>query len=137
MKKELFFDNFITTGNYLADEFKTDYAAIGSVFYEGSVRAIKDEKKPKYEVIDLPKADANSAETFFSNQKYENFFLDVSQASKSDGWKKVLIEPTTIRSIGSAYQRKEAGRNYRKTIFNQQFDLIFFIRKSSVPTENK
>jgi erythromycin esterase len=137
LKKELFYDNFITTGNCLANEFKSDYLAIGSVFYEGSVKAIKDEKKPKYEAIDLPVADTTSAETFFSKQKFENFFLNISQAAQSVIWKKVLTDSTTIRSIGSAYQPNEPGRNYRKTIFNQQFDLVFFIRKSSTPTENK
>ncbi len=137
LKKELFYDNFITTGNCLANAFKSDYLAIGSVFYEGSVKAIKDEKKPKYEAIDLPEAYTTSAETFFSKQKFENFFLNINPATQSDNWKKVLTDSTTIRSIGTAYQPNEPGRNYRKTIFNQQFDLVFFIRKSSTPTENK
>lgn len=137
LKKELFFPTFITTGNYLYDEYKQDYLAIGSVFYEGSVKAIREEKKPVYEPIELPKADNLSAETFFSKQKAENYFLNVPIAMKQKEWNKILSDTTTIRSIGSAYEPNTEGRNYRKTIFNQQFDLIFYIRKSSIPTDNK
>ncbi len=137
LKKELFYENFTTTGNCLADEFKSEYVAIGSVFYEGSVRAISDLKARKYENIELPIAENESAETFFSNQKYQNFFLNIKPASKTKVWKKILTDTTKIRSIGSAYEPNTEGRNYRKTIFNQQFDLIFFIRKTNVPTENK
>jgi len=137
LKKELFFPNFVTTGNCLANEFKSDYVAIGSVFYEGSVRAIKDEKAGKYESIDLPIAEVTSAESFFAQQKYPNFFLNIHKAVKHKEWTKILTDSTTIRSIGSAYEPNTEGRNYRKTIFNEQFDFIFFIRKSSIPTENK
>lgn len=137
LKKELFFPTFITTGNCLYNEYKQDYLAIGSVFYEGYVKAIRDEKKPTYEAIDLPKADSLSAETFFSKQKPENFFLNIPIAEKVKQWSRILTDTTTIRSIGSAYEPNTKGRNYRQTIFNQQFDLIFFIRKSNVPTDNK
>ena len=137
LKKELFFPTFITTGNYLYNEYKQDYLAIGSVFYEGSVKAIRDEKKPAYETIDLPRADSLSAETFFSKQKAENFFLNIPVALKIKEWNKLLTDTTTIRSIGSAYEPNTKGRNYRQTIFNQQYDLIFYIRKSNVPIDNK
>jgi erythromycin esterase len=137
LKKELLYDKFVTTGNCLADVYKGDYVAIGSVFYEGTVRAIKDEKLRKYEDIEMPTAEANSAEAFLAAQPYENYFLHIGIASKVRPWTKVLTDSTVIRSIGSAYQPTQPGRNYRKTLFSQQFDLLFFIRKSSAPTENK
>ncbi len=137
IKKDLLSDEFVTLGNHFAINFEDDYFAIGSAFYNGDVYAINNQAEPIYEEIHLPEPDSTSAEYFFVNQEYENFFLDIESALEDNKWQKILTEPTTIRSIGAAYEPNTPGRNYRPTIFCKQYDAIFFIKESSIPEPNK
>ena len=130
-KKDIIYENFIPTGEYLNQYASKDYYSIGSAFYEGKVRAIYSGSLTN---VNLPKIDSIGAEAYLIKAGFNNYLLNIKKAKIYKEWRKVLTDTTVIRSIGSAYQPEIPGRNYRLTCFDQQYDALFFFKKSNIPT---
>lgn len=133
-RKDVLYKRFTPLGQYLSERLPGEYFAIGSVFYEGTVRA---ESHGKLEDIALPPAKAVLAENYFTRLGSENFLLNVKMGSKLDFLRNVLTDTVAIRSIGASYQPDIPGRNERVTLFNQQYDALLFFKRSSAPKDLK
>ncbi len=133
-RKDILYKDFTPTGAFFSKNKKDDYFSIGSVFYEGEVRA---EYNGKLEDIKLPQVKTICAENYFNRFGYENFLLNVKTSKENNLLKSVLTDTVAIRSIGASYQPNVLGRNERVTIFDQQYDAILFFRKSTAPKDIK
>jgi len=133
-RKDVLYKDFTPTGAFLSKNQKSDYFSIGSVFYEGEVRA---EYKGKLENIKLPQVKNICAENYFNKFGYNNFLLNIKTSRENPTLKNILIDTVAIRSIGASYQPDILGRNERVTIFDQQYDAILFFKKSTAPKDIK
>jgi len=125
---------FVTLGEALSRAHGSDYFAMGSAFYEGSVRAVFGGKLVPNE-LGAPRA--GSFEHFLLQQGGGGSYLvDLGKAAKlSPEWRARATASTTIRAIGAAYQPEAEDRTYRPVTPSAMYDALAFVRHStaSVP----
>lgn len=121
---------FVTLGEALANAHGSDYFAVGSAFFDGSVRAISGGKLVANEV-GPPRA--ASFEHFLMGQGGGgDYIVNLKQAaSRSPAWRSKVSVPTTLRTIGSAYEPEVDDRTYRPTTPSAMYDAIAFVRHST------
>lgn len=119
---------FETLGETLAKAHGKDYFAMGSAFFEGSVRAISG---GKLVANDVGPPRAGSFEHFLARQSGDYIVSLAQAARRSPEWRAQIGVPTTIRAIGAAYQPEIEDRTYRPTTPSAMYDAIAFIRHSS------
>jgi erythromycin esterase len=133
-RKDFIYKDFTPTGAFFNKNNNNEYFSIGSVFYEGEVRA---EYKGKIENVKLPQVENFCAENYFNTFGHDIFLLNIQKAKAISALKNVLTDSVAIRSIGSSYQPDILGRNERVTIFDQQYDALLFFKKSTAPKDIK
>jgi erythromycin esterase len=133
-RKDVLYKDFTPTGAFLNKNNNIEYFSIGSVFYEGQVRA---EHNGKLEDIKLPQVKNICAENYFNKFGYDNFLLNINTGKEISSLKSILTDTVAIRSIGASYQPDILGRNERVTIFDQQYDAILYFRRSTAPKDIK
>lgn len=125
---------FVTLGEALARAHGSAYFAMGSAFFDGSVRAVSGGKLVANEV-GAPRA--GSFEHFLLQQRDgRDYVVDFAKAAKlSPEWRAHAAAVTTLRAIGAAYQPEAEDRTYRPTTPSAMYDALAFVRHStaSVP----
>ena len=119
-------------GNWLEKKFGDKYYALALLAGEGSARLYDAEDKTRrLTEIELPPlSNVNSLEYLFSKAKYENFFFNVQEASKSGNFKNFFNQDLYIRSIGATLLTPfDVKVNLRKS-----YDGLIFFRKTSALT---
>jgi len=125
---------FVTLGEALSRAHGSDYFAMGSAFFDGSVRAVFGAKLVPNE---LGPPRAGSFEHFLLQQGGDgNYLVDLHRAAKlSQEWRSRVTAATTLRAIGAAYQPEAEDRTYRPVTPSAMYDALAFVRHStaSVP----
>jgi len=125
---------FVTLGEALARAHGSDYFAMGSAFFDGTVRAVFGGKLVPNE---LGAPQAGSFEHFLLQQGGDrNYVIDLRKAAKlSPEWRARAAAATTLRAIGAAYQPEAEDRTYRPVTPSAMYDALAFVRHStaSVP----
>lgn len=128
---------FVTLGETLARNHRSQYFALGSAFFEGSVRALQGGQLVPV-VLGPPRE--TSLENFLIQQgDGRDYVVDLRSAAALPAWRSQLSTPTTIRAIGVAYQPEQDERTYRPTTLSTMYDALAFVRTStpSVPYLNR
>jgi len=121
---------FVTLGEALARAHGSAYFAMGSAFFDGTVRAMSGGKLVANDV-GVPRA--GSFEHFLMLQGGgRDYVVDLARAAKSSPeWHSRLAAATTLRAIGAAYQPEAEDRTYRPTTPSAMYDALAFVRHSS------
>jgi erythromycin esterase-like protein len=106
-----------------------NYVSVGSVLFEGAVRANRNDT---VQTITLPSASPVCAEHFLAKLGEPVFLLNTISARQSPFFERVLTDTVVTRSIDESYQ---SGKQEHATVFDKQYDILLFFRTSSTLTE--
>lgn len=115
-------------GKYLSRKYGAEYYVIATDFNHGEVKVfVKNNKAFDRQEVYYPEVSSERGyEFYFSKLKFDNFFIDVKEASKDVTISAFLKKPREMRSIGGTEKPSES-----KLSIADCFDLVAFFNKTT------
>lgn len=122
------------TGALLSADLKTDYVAVGGLFYQGWLRAWDFTGGPTRErgvkLFRLPPADPGTLEGALDAAGEPLFFADVRKAKGPVlAWMETRL---SMRNVAAVFESERRARS--RTVVKDAFDALYFVRKQTSVT---
>ena len=128
------FPGFSPMGGYLHEKLGNSMVNFGFSFNEGSFRAVETGKTLREFTVG-PLAEGSLDRTLAS-AGIPRFALDLRQLPKTGSVAQWFAEAHAMRSIGAMYSEKDAAMAVASTRWQEAFDVILFVEKTTAARAN-